>query len=344
VLHAALRDLFHRRRRYLISTIGCGLVFAMSLIMTGLADSFAGEWHDAVELLGAERFIVADGVDSPFTGMSPIEASTLPVGVEPFVYAVQTAVAEDTEVIALFGVPAGGPFEPKVAEGRQLESPGEVLVSRRSSHRPGSTVRVGGSELAVVGVVDGFSVNGGMAGMAVAVEDAQGIVFRGLPLVSAGVVATGSDVTGLDGTTLDEVSATAAVEDALRIVESARQSISFMRALLWAVAGLIVGSVIFLSVIERLRDFALFKAIGASTRDIAGGVVMQSAVLALSSALIGVVLGLLLAPVFPLPVQISTLALVGLPALGLAVGVLASLFGLRRVLRVEPALAFGGAA
>jgi putative ABC transport system permease protein len=67
-------------------------------------------------------------------------------------------------------------------------------------------------------------------------------------------------------------------------------------------------------------------------------------VLSTVSALIGVALGAAIAPTFPMPVVISARSMALLPALGLVVGSVASLFGLSRILKVEPAIAFGGAA
>ena len=57
-----------------------------------------------------------------------------------------------------------------------------------------------------------------------------------------------------------------AVADLLRPLKVAVNSITIVAILLWVVAALIVGSVIYLSALERLRDFAVFKAIGVPTR------------------------------------------------------------------------------
>ena len=64
-------------------------------------------------------------------------------------------------------------------------------------------------------------------------------------------------------------------------------SITIVAVLLWVVAALIVGSVIYLSALERLRDFAVFKAIGVPTRNIAAGLAMQAVIVALLAALVG---------------------------------------------------------
>ena len=53
-------------------------------------------------------------------------------------------------------------------------------------------------------------------------------------------------------------------------------------------------------------------------------------------------LGLLLGPLFPMRVDIPTIAFVLLPVVAVTIGVLASLAGLRRAVVVDPALAFGG--
>ena len=58
-------------------------------------------------------------------------------------------------------------------------------------------------------------------------------------------------------------------------------SITIMAVLLWVVAALIVGSVIYLSALERLRDFAVFKAIGVPTRTSLAGLAMQAIIVAL---------------------------------------------------------------
>ena len=88
--------------------------------------------------------------------------------------------------------------------------------------------------------------------------------------------------------------------------------------MLWIVAALVVGSVIYLSALERLRDFAVFKAIGVSTRNIAAGLAMQAIVVALLAALVGAVLSLALGPLFPMQVIVPGAAFVALPVIAVS--------------------------
>ena len=60
-------------------------------------------------------------------------------------------------------------------------------------------------------------------------------------------------------------------EDILRPLQNAAQSIDFVRILLWIVAACIVASIVYLSAMERTRDFAVFKATGTSNGSLAGG-------------------------------------------------------------------------
>jgi putative ABC transport system permease protein len=141
---------------------------------------------------------------------------------------------------------------------------------------------------------------------------------------------------------LTVVSNQAAQNDLLRALKQARSSIYLTAVLSWIVAALIIGSVVYLSIIERLRDFAVFKAIGVSTRSILGGLSLQATVLSLGAAIIGMGVGALLGTKLALPVSISWQTYALLPIVAIVVGLLASLIGIRIAVSVDPAAAFGG--
>ena len=341
MIHAAIRDLLWRRRRYLISVIGCGLVFGLSLLMSGLSAAFGVELDRTIENLGARAFVLPDGVRGPFSGSTPFAADQLPDGVVPMAYLTQTTGGLDDPVVAsLVGVPRGSTAEPAVASGRSLEGRREVLVDDRSPYATGSTVEVGGQPFTVVGRVESMSLTGGLLAVVMDLPELQATIFEGAPLATAGIVTRGAPTLPAG---LHSVTAVEARDDGLRVLASANQSINFVTGLLWGVAALIVASVVYLSAMERTRDFAVFKATGTATAAMGAGLALQALVVAVASALTGIVLGLLLAPMFPMPVAIEWRSVVMLLVVALVVGSVASLFGLRRALSVEPALAFGGA-
>ena len=134
----------------------------------------------------------------------------------------------------------------------------------------------------------------------------------------------------------------AVVSDLGRPLEKATQNIDFLRVLLWVIAAGIIGSVLYLQALERTRDFAVFKATGVSSRTLLVGIALQAIVLAAMAALAALVLSWALAPTMAMNIAIPSSSYVALPIVAVAVGLISSVFGLRRAVTVDPALAFGG--
>jgi len=342
---ATLRDLQWRRRRFLIAITGTALVFAMSLLLSGLASSFTLETNRTLHAIGADVWIVKQGASGPFTAFSPVPdtdatrvAATPGVTeAQPIIYLHQT-VGEKPKDINLFGVVPGSLGEPTVAHGRRLQSSGEALADTTLGVGIGEQVEMAGRSYDVVGTTKHTTLNGGIPTMFISLKDAQTLLAGNA--VASAIVATGTPTAPIDGLrvmTVDE-----ARDDLLRPLQNAAQSINFVKVLLWIVAACIIGSIVYLSAMERTRDFAVFKATGTSNSALGFGLAIQAVVLAVAAAVIASVLATLLAPIFPLPVEIPTSAYLTLFAIAIVVGLLASLAGLRRAVKIEPALAFGG--
>ena len=164
------------------------------------------------------------------------------------------------------------------------------------------------------------------------------MMFSGQPVVSA---------IGLRGTPTQipagyrVVDRRAAVDDMVRPLHGARLAMSYMAILLWGVAAMIVGSLIYLSALERTRDFAVLKALGVPTHSVLTGLALQAVLVALVAAVLGGLLAVVLGPLFPMLVVVTTSTFLSLVATAVVIGLLASLAGVRRAVAVDPALAFG---
>ena len=85
---------------------------------------------------------------------------------------------------------------------------------------------------------------------------------------------------------LSIIDAAQARDDLKRPLANAITTIDLLRFFLWIVAAAIVGSVLYVSALERSRDFAVFKAFGTDSADLVGTLIVQAFVLsALSAAL-----------------------------------------------------------
>ena len=127
----------------------------------------------------------------------------------------------------------------------------------------------------------------GQPNVYVSLADAQRILFRGRPLIGA-VLATGrpqnmpAGLTARTGREIERASLTQ--------MASAVSSISNTRVLMWAIAAFLVAALIYVSSLQRTRDFALLKALGASSAMLFAGLAVQAVLVALSAATISVAL------------------------------------------------------
>lgn len=319
---------------------GVALVFAMGLVMTGLAASFPAEIDRTLHAVGARQWAVSDQASGPFTSFTPVPVET-GQGAAPVMVLRQT-INDDGTVhdLVVLGIEPGGLGAPDAKSGFTINGPGEVVVDEALKGTSiGDTLSIGGQQLTVVGKVKGQRIFAGIPVAYIALADAQAIGVRGQPFATAFLFPERLDAPppGLKLMTNAQVR-----DDALRPLEHALASIRFIQVLLWIVAATIIGSVLYLQAMERTRDFAVFKATGTSTAAIGGGLALQAVVLSLTAAAVAAVLAELLAPLFPMFIEIPGSAFALLPVLTVAVGLLSSLIALRRTATVQPALAFGG--
>ncbi len=346
MLFAALRDLQFRARRFGITVAGTSLVFAVTLLLGGVSTSFAVEAEDTMALVPLDGWVVGAASAGPLLSVSPLPLETvervraLPGVTDAGAMALgrQTVDVGGLQDVMLVAAEPGRPGMPVPAEGRAPEGPDEIVVSSRLGLDVGDTLLLGERERTVVGAVGDATLLAGVNLVFLTMDDARELLFAGAPVVTS-VAYQGAP------TALPDDLVTMGREDALaelaRPVASARSSIGLVSVLLWLVAGIVLASVVYLSVLERESDFAVFKATGWATRSLLTGVAFQALLLALLSAAVGAVAGTLLAPRFPLRVEITTGAYVVLPLVAAGIGLLASLAGLRRIVKVDPAAAFG---
>jgi putative ABC transport system permease protein len=350
MLLAALHDLRWRRRRFVIAILGTSLVFGMTLLMSGVAHGFDAETTSTVQGMHADGWVVRRGAAGPFLGAAPMAQSEAEAighlrGVRAAAAtlftrkSVQTRSGVDIDV-NIFGSTSSSIGMPAPDEGRAPVAADEALISSRlSGYHVGDVLGLAGARLRVVGIVHGSTALGGTPNVFLTIAGVQQVGYGGQPVASA-IAVVGHPVGVPAAYAL--VGSDVARTDLLRAIAKAKTSITLVSVLLWIVAASIIGAVVYLSSLERQRDFAVFKATGVATSSLLGGLVLQAALMSIVAALGGSVFGVLLAPRFPMLVAIPATAHLLLPAIATAIGLVASLAGVRRAITVDPALAFGG--
>jgi putative ABC transport system permease protein len=246
----------------------------------------------------------------------------------------------DVKVLTVVGHEIGGLGEPPPEEGRRARASGEVVADKELGFDLGETFTVRGRTLTTVGLVSGLTIGGGNPLVYLPLQDLQALAFNGAPLIKAVIVSGTPQGLPRDFKVLsrDEVR-----DDMLRPLRSADSAINNTRLLLWLVAAVIVGAVMYMSALERVRDFAVLKAVGATTRTLVLGLAAEAVIACVLAAALAIGFAQLLLPIFPLPITYTVGAYAALPVVAVVVGVLASLAGVRRAVRTDPATAFAGA-
>jgi putative ABC transport system permease protein len=350
MLLAALRDLSWRKRRFLIAIVGAGLVFATGLIGSGLSESFRNELRRTVDGLGGDVFLVPLGTSGPFSARQPFPAAVTAQaeqvngveGAAPLLFTRSSVVLPSGKPIDvnIFGIIPGDLGAPLPSKGAPLSVSGEAVVDTASGIDVGQSFALGGRAFQVVGNTSKRTMFGNGPNLYIPLEDLQGILFGGQD-VATSIIVKGSPTAPVPES-VQVVTNAEAQADALRALRSAVSTIDILRILLWVVALTIVGSILYLSAIDRTRDIAVFKATGTSTGAIAAGMAVQALVVTVVASALAVVFSWILSPLFPVPVEIPRSAYLTLPAVAIGVGLVGSLGAVRRAVSIQPALAFGG--
>jgi putative ABC transport system permease protein len=344
-----LSDLVYRRRQFLIATAGAGLLFSMTLLLAGLVAGFEVEITQTVSGFGAGAWVVKANSADRLASLPPLPQTTARQvaalsGVRhatPVIFVPQTAQVDRTaDQVNVIGAPLGStPLRQPLTSGGQVTGPGQVVVDNRLGIGVGRRFQIGGRTLRVVGVTSNRSLLAGIPNVYVTLADAQAAAFGGQPIISA-VLVTGTP-TNLPSTlslaTNQQVDQASTAQMA-----AAMSSINNSKWFSWIIAAVIVASLVYVTALERTRDFAVLKALGASSSSLFAGLALEALAVTLFSAVLAAIAAQFLTGVFPQPVDIPTSAYIELPISAVVVGLLASLIALRRAIAVDPAMAFAG--
>jgi putative ABC transport system permease protein len=341
-----LRDLQWRRRRFVIAVFVTAMAFALTLIMSGILGHMRNESVRTVGAYPAASWIVTDGATGPFTTSQFLPTSALDDlrstggvdGASPLLVVRSTNDKLDVNVV---GYEVGGLTEPsKLASGESATGSGQVIVDDSLHRHVGDTLTFAGRSYPVVGTTKNTTFYFSAPTVFLPIEDVQEQFLGGQQLASTIVVTGDQPVTAPDG--LDVLTSAQVKADLDRPLATTSQTLSIIDGLLWIMAAGTIGSIVYMTALERTRDFAVFKATGSSGWSMALGLCAEAVILALAAAVVAMILARLIAPTFPFPVEIPTDAYVQLLATAAVAGIVASLVGVRRVVKVDPALAFGG--
>lgn len=120
------------------------------------------------------------------------------------------------------------------------------------------------------------------------------------------------------------------------MVDKARRQLGLFRALLIIISTIIIALIIYTLTLDKIRDIALLKLIGARNSVICGLILQQSLLMGAFGYALAWFMGLYVFPYFPRLVLIDPSDLASLALIVVVISTLASLLGIWKALRVEP--------
>jgi putative ABC transport system permease protein len=331
-----LRDLQHRRTRVLVVAVLMAVVLTLLFIMNGLVVQFRFEPVSATErAAGGSGWVVSQSSTGPLTSPTPIAVESIAgVDGEPILVTIGSLNGSRATVIGRSSFDA----QPRLVEGRRPEGGGELVVDDSAGYAVGERVELGETTATVVGLTDDATSLAGVPMAFTTLDFAQKSLTDGRRVVTGALVdERPADVPpGLKYLTPDEVAA-----DGLVPLENAISSVSLVRALLWLIALIIIAAVIYITALERTRDVAVLKAVGAANRALGLSLIGQGVIMAVLATLLAAVLQVVVAPAFPMTVRVTQAVFWQILIGSVAVALVAGIAGARRVFSTEPAEAFG---
>ncbi|MBN8913478.1 ABC transporter permease [Hyphomicrobium sp.] len=377
-MNLAYRDIRHNLFRFLLTCIGLGLLLGVVLAMIGI---YRGLVVDALTIARApavDLWVVEANTRGPFAEASRIpgdirEAIARIAGVASagsITY--QTVETEHRGgklrlyVIGYEPTRPGGP--PEISEGRAIaRSHYEMVADRSSGLVLGDRIGLGRNVFSVVGLTRHQVNSGGDPAVYITLRDAQKLQFDLAPPAARVQLARGTGGASRDTVNavvarLQPNSSPDAVAETVRqwkhlaaitqeaqeliltrsLVDRARRQIGLFTSLLLVVSAVIIALIIYTMTMEKLRQIATLKLIGAPDRTIIGMIVQQAMALGLIGFAIGATLIVVIKDYFPRRVVLEPDNVIVLGLIVFTVCLVSSGLGVRAALRVDPATALGG--
>lgn len=377
-MNLAYRDIRHNLGRFLLTCFGLSLLLGVVLSMIGI---YRGLVEDALTLARTPRvdvWVVESGTRGPFAEASRIPGDTREAiarleGVSAagsITYqSIETHYRGDRLRLYVIGYEPGRPGGPdRIAAGRPIgRSHYEMIADKRAGLPLADRVQLGRNIFTVVGLTDNQVSSGGDPVIYITLLDSQELQFELAPPAARRETSRGTGLGNTDtiNAVIARVTANASAESVAEIarrwkhlsamtqtgqeniltrsvVEKARKQIGLFTALLLVVSAVIIALIIYTMTMDKLREIATLKLIGAPDRTIIGLIVQQALAMGVIGFGFGALLILSIKDYFPRRVVLQPEDGLALAAAVVLVCILASVLGVRLALKVDPATALGG--
>ncbi len=369
-----LKDMRYRRARVVLTALGITVLMSLILLLGGIMNGMRIQARQYVEATGANVWISAEGSGGAFIGFSLVveeymawlnsSPGLVPDSASPLIFAQArpTVRGKSTKAIVVgykLGK-LGGPT--RVIEGRLFtpskfkdfrpedQAPFEVVIDEKMGLEIGEQISIGNEKLRVVGKAKSLMFVLDTPLLFMDVRIAQKVLLGNYPHVNMMIAKTTGNqpasglATDLDA--LETIEARTLKQTLGNIIEyyvdEPMKAVQFLRVMLWLAAGLLVGMITYVTMLEKTQEIGVLKAIGASNGYVMSLLLKQVALISVGGVLCGLVLAYLFAAAAPIFVAIHFAESLIVAGISLIVCCVSGYVAARKAITVDPMIAFRG--
>ncbi len=369
-----LKDMRYRRARVILTALGITVLISLILLLGGIMNGMRIQARQYIESTGADVWISAEGSGGAFIGFSMVVEEYMaflnsaqgltPDSASPLVFAQArpTVRGKSTKAIVV-GYKLGKLGGPKHAiEGRMFTAsnfedyrpedpvPYEVVIDEKMGLEIGEQITLGNEKVRVVGKAESrmFVLDTPLLFMDVRI--AQKILFGNTPHVNMMIAKSGVSqqplqvATGLDSLeTIEARTLKQTLDDIIAYyVDEPMKAVQFLRVMLWLAAGILVGMITYVTMLEKTQEIGVLKAVGASDYYVMGLLLKQVVLISAVGVLLGLILSYLFAVAAPIFVAINFVESIIVACISFIVCCGSGYLAARKAIEVDPMIAFRG--
>jgi len=381
MINLAYKDIKHSLSKFLITAMSVGVLLGIVIVMIGVYRGMIFDAKVLVNDVKADVWIVQQDTLGPFAETSKIHEDlkdqiSYQNGIE-YAEAItfQTFQLENKYgdfKVMLVGYDPFGKIDvinrTKLIEGRTLQKQHyEIVVSQKTHYKLGEKIKLGRDYFTVVGITQDTVSNGGDYLIFTSLKDAQILQFtysnerirsdeaRGIsggnPHLVNAIIAKVKDgfkpekvAREIEQTTHKKVF-TKDEELILllqKVIKKSSKQIGLFTTILIIVSVVIIALIIYTMTLEKIKEISIMKLIGIPNSTISKMIIQETVVLGFLAFISGNIFAYLISDKFPKRIVLLKADAFELFLVILIFSIFASLFGIYKVIKTDPAEAIGG--
>ena len=366
-----LKDMRYRRARVILTGLGITVLVSLILLLGGIMNGMRIQARQYVESTEADIWVSADGSGGAFIGFSMLTEEYFPTYIgegfvaesaSPLIFAQARPIIRDntTKTIIVGSRGLGGPK--LITEGRMFKKsegysamntvPLEVVVDEKMGLEIGERIIIGNETLKVVGKTESLMFVLDTPLLFMDIRTAQQALFREYPHVNMMIakvkpnyepeqVALTRSSQGegvIEARTMEQT-----LNDIIEYyVDEPMKAVQFLRVMLWLAAGLLVGMITYVTMMDKTQEIGVLKAVGASNGYVMALLLKQVALISVIGVLLGFILSYIFAAAAPIFVAIHFVESIIVACISFVVCCGSGYLAARKAIRVDPMIAFRG--